>query len=202
MSMADRDGFIWMDGKLVPWREANIHVLTHSLHYGMGVFEGVRAYKTAGGTAEGDTLVSIEELFGSDYNDILHGTDGWNLLGGSDGADTLKGAGGGDEFVHLPGPGQLEGAGADRGQVVVVAVAADRAAHRERGRGGGHVEHPEHVRALEFDRPVRAPVAAGVPEVPVPVNRRMVPDPSGLLDPFAATLGTASTPPLITVAPV
>lgn len=51
MSMANRDGFIWMDGKLVPWREANIHVLTHTLHYGMGVFEGVRAYKTEAGTA-------------------------------------------------------------------------------------------------------------------------------------------------------
>jgi len=48
--MADRDGFIWFDGKLVPWREAQIHVLTHTLHYGMGVFEGVRAYNT--GTAE------------------------------------------------------------------------------------------------------------------------------------------------------
>ena len=44
MSMADRDGFIWKDGKLVPWREATTHVLTHTLHYGMGVFEGVRAY--------------------------------------------------------------------------------------------------------------------------------------------------------------
>src|SRR6476619_5535453 len=44
--MADRDGFIWYDGKLVPWREANTHVLTHSLHYGLAVFEGVRAYKT------------------------------------------------------------------------------------------------------------------------------------------------------------
>ncbi|MCE1186102.1 branched-chain amino acid transaminase [Zoogloea sp.] len=51
MSMADRDGFIWYDGKLVPWREANTHVLTHSLHYGLSVFEGVRAYKTAKGTA-------------------------------------------------------------------------------------------------------------------------------------------------------
>ncbi|MBS1190118.1 MAG: branched-chain amino acid transaminase [Rhodocyclaceae bacterium] len=51
MSMADRDGFIWYDGKLVPWREATTHVLTHSLHYGMGVFEGVRAYKTERGTA-------------------------------------------------------------------------------------------------------------------------------------------------------
>ena len=51
MSMADRDGFIWYDGKLVPWRDATTHVLTHSLHYGLSVFEGVRAYKTAQGTA-------------------------------------------------------------------------------------------------------------------------------------------------------
>ena len=46
MSMADRDGFIWLDGEMVPWREATTHVLTHTLHYGLGVFEGVRAYKT------------------------------------------------------------------------------------------------------------------------------------------------------------
>src|SRR5215510_11420656 len=51
MSMADRDGHIWYDGKLVPWRNATTHVLTHTLHYGMGVFEGVRAYKTTNGTA-------------------------------------------------------------------------------------------------------------------------------------------------------
>lgn len=51
MSMSDRDGFIWYDGKLVPWRQATTHVLTHSLHYGLSVFEGVRAYKTVGGTA-------------------------------------------------------------------------------------------------------------------------------------------------------
>ena len=51
MSMADRDGFIWYDGKLVPWRDATTHVLTHSLHYGLSVFEGVRAYKTVSGTA-------------------------------------------------------------------------------------------------------------------------------------------------------
>ena len=51
MSMADRDGFIWYDGKLVPWRDATTHVLTHSLHYGVAVFEGVRAYKTERGTA-------------------------------------------------------------------------------------------------------------------------------------------------------
>ncbi|OIQ86484.1 branched-chain-amino-acid aminotransferase [mine drainage metagenome] len=50
-TMADRDGLIWYDGKMVPWREATTHVLTHTLHYGMGVFEGVRAYKTDKGTA-------------------------------------------------------------------------------------------------------------------------------------------------------
>jgi branched-chain amino acid aminotransferase len=49
--MADRDGFIWYDGKLVPWREATTHVLTYTLHYGVGCFEGVRAYKTPKGTA-------------------------------------------------------------------------------------------------------------------------------------------------------
>ena len=51
MTMADRDGVIWLDGGLVPWREAKVHVLTHTLHYGLGVFEGVRAYKTERGTA-------------------------------------------------------------------------------------------------------------------------------------------------------
>src|SRR5271156_2296855 len=51
MSMADRDGYIWYDGKLVPWRDANTHVLTHTLHYGLGVFEGVRCYATAAGPA-------------------------------------------------------------------------------------------------------------------------------------------------------
>ena len=51
MSMSDRDGVIWYDGQLVPWREATTHVLTHTLHYGLGVFEGVRAYDAEGGTA-------------------------------------------------------------------------------------------------------------------------------------------------------
>ncbi len=50
MSMADRDGLIWFDGKMVDWRDAKLHVLTHSLHYGMAVFEGVRAYQTPKGT--------------------------------------------------------------------------------------------------------------------------------------------------------
>jgi len=49
--MSDRDGWIWLDGEMVPWREATIHVLTHSLHYGMSVFEGVRAYETDKGAA-------------------------------------------------------------------------------------------------------------------------------------------------------
>ncbi|NMM14738.1 MAG: branched-chain amino acid transaminase [Rhodoferax sp.] len=50
-SMADRDGKIWMDGQMVEWRDAKIHVLTHTLHYGCGVFEGIRAYKGDSGTA-------------------------------------------------------------------------------------------------------------------------------------------------------
>ncbi|MEK9711231.1 MAG: branched-chain amino acid transaminase [Thalassolituus sp.] len=49
--MADRDGLIWLDGELVNWRDAKVHVLTHTLHYGMGVFEGVRAYETDQGAA-------------------------------------------------------------------------------------------------------------------------------------------------------
>ncbi len=49
--MSDRDGFIWMDGQWLKWRDANIHVLTHSLHYGMGIYEGLRAYPTAKGPA-------------------------------------------------------------------------------------------------------------------------------------------------------
>ena len=51
MTMADRDGVIWLDGEMVPWREAKTHVLIHTLHYGMGVFEGVRAYHAEKGTA-------------------------------------------------------------------------------------------------------------------------------------------------------
>ena len=65
MSMADRDGFIWHDGKLVPWRDATTHVLTHTLHYGMGVFEGIRAYKAAKGTAIFRLAEHTERLFNS-----------------------------------------------------------------------------------------------------------------------------------------
>jgi len=65
MSMADRDGWIWYDGKLVPWRDANTHVLTHSLHYGLSVFEGLRAYKTADGTAIFRLQEHTERLFNS-----------------------------------------------------------------------------------------------------------------------------------------
>ena len=43
--MVDKEKFIWMDGKLVDWDEAQVHVLTHTLHYGMGAFEGIRSYE-------------------------------------------------------------------------------------------------------------------------------------------------------------
>jgi branched-chain amino acid aminotransferase len=65
MSMSDRDGFIWYDGKMVPWRDATTHVLTHSLHYGLSVFEGVRAYKTSAGTAIFRLREHTERLFNS-----------------------------------------------------------------------------------------------------------------------------------------
>ncbi|MDH5472008.1 MAG: branched-chain amino acid transaminase [Gammaproteobacteria bacterium] len=64
-TMADRDGVIWFDGELVPWREAKIHVLTHTLHYGMGVFEGVRAYKAEQGTAIFRLQAHTDRLFDS-----------------------------------------------------------------------------------------------------------------------------------------
>ena len=65
MSMAVRDGFIWLDGELVPWQEAKVHVLTHTLHYGMGVFEGVRAYETAKGPAIFRMKEHTDRLFNS-----------------------------------------------------------------------------------------------------------------------------------------
>jgi branched-chain amino acid aminotransferase len=65
MSMADRDGKIWMDGELVEWRDAKIHVLSHTLHYGCGAFEGVRAYKTEQGTAIFRLREHTERLFNS-----------------------------------------------------------------------------------------------------------------------------------------
>jgi len=65
MSMSDRDGKIWMDGALVDWRDAKIHVLTHTLHYGCGAFEGVRAYKTTQGTAIFRLREHTERLFNS-----------------------------------------------------------------------------------------------------------------------------------------
>jgi branched-chain amino acid aminotransferase len=64
-SMADRDGVIWYDGKMVNWRDATTHVLTHTLHYGMGVFEGVRAYKTSSGTAIFRLQDHTDRLFNS-----------------------------------------------------------------------------------------------------------------------------------------
>jgi len=65
MSMADRDGAIWHDGKMVPWREATTHVLTHSLHYGLAVFEGLRAYDTSKGPAIFRLKEHVDRLFAS-----------------------------------------------------------------------------------------------------------------------------------------
>ena len=64
-SFADRDGHIWYDGKLVPWREATTHVLTYTLHYGVGCFEGVRAYETPKGTAIFRLQEHTKRLFNS-----------------------------------------------------------------------------------------------------------------------------------------
>lgn len=58
MSMADREGVIWFDGELVPWKDARVHVLTHTLHYGLGVFEGVRAYNTE---SHGTSIFRMQE---------------------------------------------------------------------------------------------------------------------------------------------
>jgi branched-chain amino acid aminotransferase len=65
MSMSDRDGWIWYDGRMVPWRDATTHVLTHSLHYGLSVFEGLRAYKTSAGPAIFRLREHTERLFNS-----------------------------------------------------------------------------------------------------------------------------------------
>jgi branched-chain amino acid aminotransferase len=65
MSMHDRDGKIWMDGRLVEWRDASVHVLSHTLHYGCGAFEGVRAYNAQGGTAIFRLREHTERLFNS-----------------------------------------------------------------------------------------------------------------------------------------
>ena len=65
MTMEDRDGFIWMDGEWLDWREAEVHVLTHTLHYGMGAFEGVRAYETDHGPAIFKLEEHTERLFNS-----------------------------------------------------------------------------------------------------------------------------------------
>ena len=64
-TMADRDGLIWLDGEMVPWRDARVHVLTHTLHYGMGVFEGTRAYRTDRGPCIFRLVDHTERLFRS-----------------------------------------------------------------------------------------------------------------------------------------
>ena len=66
-NFADRDGLIWFDGELVPWRDARVHVLTHTLHYGLGCFEGVRAYATPEGTAIFRLKAHTKRLFNSPH---------------------------------------------------------------------------------------------------------------------------------------
>lgn len=70
MAMDDRDGVIWLDGEWLPWREAKVHCLTHTLHYGCGVFEGVRAYQAKNGTAIFRLRAHTERLFRSAH--IMH----------------------------------------------------------------------------------------------------------------------------------
>ncbi len=65
MTMDDRDGVIWFDGEELPWRDAKVHVLTHTLHYGMGVFEGIRAYSTERGPAIFRLNEHIKRFFNS-----------------------------------------------------------------------------------------------------------------------------------------
>ena len=65
MNLSDLDGYIWFDGKMVDWREAQTHVLTYTLHYGLGVFEGVRAYLTPKGTSIFRLDEHTERLFKS-----------------------------------------------------------------------------------------------------------------------------------------
>ena len=77
MSLADRDGVIWFDGELVPWRDAKVHVLTHTLHYGLGVFEGVRAYATDNGPAIFRLKEHTERLFRSAH--ILNFEIPWSI---------------------------------------------------------------------------------------------------------------------------
>ena len=65
MGMDDCDGGIWFHGEFVPWKDAKVHVLTHTLHYGMGVFEGIRAYKSSSGTAIFRLSEHIDRLYAS-----------------------------------------------------------------------------------------------------------------------------------------
>ena len=67
-SYDDRDGFIWMDGKLVEWRGANVHILTHALHYASAVFEGERCYsgKIFKGTEHSERLIHSGKLLDMD----------------------------------------------------------------------------------------------------------------------------------------
>jgi branched-chain amino acid aminotransferase len=77
--MVDKVSKIWMDGKLIPWDEANVHILTHTLHYGLGVFEGIRCYKCSDGRSAVFRLREhVQRLFGSakiSFIDIPYSVD-------------------------------------------------------------------------------------------------------------------------------
>ncbi|PIU52896.1 MAG: branched chain amino acid aminotransferase, partial [Deltaproteobacteria bacterium CG07_land_8_20_14_0_80_60_11] len=66
--MVEKAKFIWFDGEFIPWEQAQIHVLTHTLHYGLGVFEGIRAYQCVDGrTAIFRLKEHIQRLFDSGH---------------------------------------------------------------------------------------------------------------------------------------
>jgi branched-chain amino acid aminotransferase len=116
--MADRDGKIWMDGQMVDWRDAKIHVLTHTLHYGCGAFEGVRAYNTVNGTAIFRLQEHTERLFNS--------------------AKILR------MKIRSPGRGQrgAKGRGARQQAGVVLPAPADLDRRQEAGRLAQGQHHP------------------------------------------------------------
>ena len=77
-SYDDRDGFIWLNGELVPWRDANVHILTHAMHYGSSVFEGERAYsgKIFKGRQHSERLVESGRLLDMEIPYSLDEIDG------------------------------------------------------------------------------------------------------------------------------
>ncbi len=159
----DRDGWIWYDGSLVPWRSATTHVLSHSLHYGLAVFEGVRVYPTPGGPALFRVAAHTERLFGSAH---VYGIplpfDRAALLGAQVQAVAANGlASGYVRSIAFYGPEKL--GLSTRGARVHVAVAAfpwDSYLGVDAERRGIRVKTSSYVRAPVNAAPPRAKVAA------------------------------------------